>query len=252
MKIFTVSLSFLLAALLMAGCTSLVENIVGAKTITPSNTMVTEDRDVSGFTGIDMRTLGKLVITQGDSESLTITGSDNLVPLVKTTVRNGVLVIEMNEKINPLKTSDASKALTFTISLKDMDSLMVSGLAEVEMGALSTSKLVIDMSGAGHIQLSDLTADQVELNFSGLGGAEISGEATSESIKLSGAGNIQAGDFKCQTANVTLSGLGSATVWVTDELTGEISGGGSVKYYGDPQTNTKSTGLGKFESLGSK
>jgi hypothetical protein len=39
---------------------------------------------------------------------------------------------------------------------------------------------------------------------------------------------------------------------VTSQLTGNISGGGSVRYYGSPQTNTESAGLGKFESLGNK
>jgi len=49
---------------------------------------------------------------------------------------------------------------------------------------------------------------------------------------------VDAGDLKCQTADVTITRLGSVTVWVTDELTGTITRGGSVKYTGDPTTNT--------------
>ena len=71
-------------------------------------------------------------------------------------------------------------------------------------------------------------------------------------IDISGAGSVNAPDLKIQTANITISGLGGATLWVTDQLTGDISGAGSVSYYGTPQTNTNSSGLGKFKSLGSK
>jgi hypothetical protein len=207
---------------------------------------------VSGFTGIDMSTFGKVVITQGEDESLTIKGSDNVVPLVKTTVRGGVLAIELDENINPLGVNNAEEVLSFNITVKDMSSLALSGLAEVEMGSLSTSTLTLDMSGAGHVQLSELAVQDVEITVSGLGGIEVTGEATHATIDIPGAGEVDAGDLECQTADVTISGLGTATVWVTDELTGTISGAGNVRYYGDPVTNTQSTGLGQFESLGSK
>jgi hypothetical protein len=104
-----------------------------------------------------------VVITQGDDETLTITGSDNVVPLVKTTVRGGVLTIEMDENINPLGVNNAEEVLSFNITVKDMSSLTISGLAEVEIGSLSTSTLTLDMSGAGHVQLSELAAQDVDI-----------------------------------------------------------------------------------------
>jgi hypothetical protein len=81
---------------------------------------------------------------------------------------------------------------------------------------------------------------------------DISGNASQATIDISGAGGVNASDLKLQTASINISGLGSATVWVTDQLSGEISGAGSVSYYGSPQTNTSSSGLGQFKSLGSK
>jgi hypothetical protein len=71
-------------------------------------------------------------------------------------------------------------------------------------------------------------------------------------VNLSGAGELNATDFEVKRADVTISGIGTATVWVTDELTGEISGAGSVRYYDDPKANTTTSGVGRFESLGSK
>ena len=80
----------------------------------------------------------------------------------------------------------------------------------------------------------------------------MAGAATSATIVISGAGPIDARELRVQTADVNISGLGGATLWVTDRLTGTISGGGSVSYYGSPQTTTQTSGLGVFKSLGNK
>ena len=80
--------------------------------------------------------------------------------------------------------------------------------------------------------------------MSGIGNVELAGQVARATITISGAGNVNAADLKCQTVDITIPGLGSATVWVTDQLNGDIKGGGSVSYYGDPKTNTKTSGLG--------
>ncbi len=252
MKTKLVFLPILLAALLAISCNGLVKIGDGGKTIMPSDVNMTEERAVSGFSGINMSTLGRVLITQGENESLTIEGRDNLVPLIQTEVRDGVLYIDMKEDTSLLLGQNDNELLTFTITLKDLTSLTVSGLADVEMDTLSTSGLSIVMSGAGQFKLDQLTAESVDIDLSGLGNVDISGEVTQETIEISGAGSVNAADLKCQTANVDIPGLGGATVWVTDTLTGNISGGGSVNYYGTPQVDAETSGLGQFEKLGDK
>jgi len=243
-------LSLILVVMLAATGCSVIGNRIG-RTITPSNVIISENRDVSGFSGIDMSTVGKVVLSQGSTESLTVSGSDNLVPLIKTTVRKGILYIETTENINVISfTSD--NMLTYTIVVKDLSSLTISGLGDVQMGTLTTPKLSVTMSGAGNAQISQLTTDELTVTVSGLGSVELGGEAKQATIDISGAGSVNSPDLKIQTANVTIPGLGGATLWVTDRLTGNISGAGNVSYYGNPQTNTNTSGLGNFKSLGNK
>jgi hypothetical protein len=257
MKTATALLSLLTIAALLSSCCSLIPplprigGIGNIRGVRPSGVIVTETRDVSGLTALDMRTLGKVVLTQGDSESLTISGSDNIVALVTTTVSGGVLIIETDRPINIVGTNN-DNVLTFNITVQDLTGLTISGLADVEMDTLNTSTLAVTMSGAGKVVLDTLSADSVDITVSGLGNVEIGGQATRQQIGISGAGDVQNGDLACQTANVSISGLGSATIWVTKELVGTISGGGNVRYYGSPQTNVQSTGVGRFESLGDK
>lgn len=250
MKTKFVILILILATMLLSGC-GLVQFVGNTKTITPSNVTTSETRSVTGFSAIDFSTFGTVNISQGSSESMTIEGRDNLVPLVTTSVRNGTLYIAMEPNIN-VTSVNTENLLTFTIGVKDLNSVNISGLGNVMMGALSTSDFKVSMSGAGQFKLNQLTATTVGIDVSGLGNIEIAGTATSAKVNISGAGNANCPDLKLQTADVSIPGLGNATLWVTDQLTGNISGAGSVSYYGSPQTSTNVSGLGKFKPLGSK
>ncbi len=239
----------LLVSMLLLSCSVLTN--AGVKMINPSNVNISENRDVSGFNAIEFSTMGKINLMQGDKESLNISGPDNLVPEIITTVSNGTLIIKTKENITiaPLRSENP---LTFTIVVKDLTSLTVSGAGDIQMETLSTPSLEINMSGAGRVQQNQITTDSLSITISGLGGIDITGQASQVTIDISGAGGVNAPDLKIQTANITISGVGGATLWVTDQLTGNISGAGGVSYYGTPQTNTNTTGLGKYQSLGSK
>jgi len=249
MKTFFKLLAGLSVAILLLGCGFLSLN-PGAKNVTPSDNIITENREVSGFTGVDMSTIGTVTITQGEKEALVVRGSDNLVELVKTRVQGGVLVISM-ENVN-IQSMKKENILTFEITVKNLDSLAVSGLGTVEMDELETKSLDLEMSGGGVTSIDKLSAEDVTANLSGLGNISLAGTASSLKADLSGAGELNAADLKVSTANVTISGVGTAIIWVMDELIGDISGAGSVRYYGDPKTNTQSSGVGSFEALGSK
>ena len=250
MKIKLIHLVLLFTALLMTSCQGLPFLDQNIEIINPSAVIITETREVSNFTKINISAFGKVNLLQGESEFLSITGSDNVVPVIQTRVRAGTLEIQHEKNVNIIQNNKSE--LTFNITVKDLNNLTISGAADVEMGSLSTSELEISMSGAGQFVLDQLSAESLEVNFSGLGNVEVSGEVMTSTIDISGAGNLKAADLKTQSTDISISGMGNATVWVTEQLTGNISGGGNVSYYGDPQTDFESTGMGQFKSLGSK
>ncbi len=249
MKTRTLITGILLISLLLVSCSVLTN--AGVKVITPSNVNISENRDVSGFSAIDFSTIGKINVMPGDTESVNISGPDNLVPEISTTVSNGTLIIKNKENITISPLSNQNP-LVFTIVVKDLTSLKLSGAGDVQIEALATPSLDINMSGAGKVTQNQIKTDNLNVTISGLGGIDITGRATQTTIDISGAGGVIAPDLKIQDANITISGAGSVTVWVTGQLTGTISGAGSVSYYGNPQTTTNASGLGSFNSLGSK
>ena len=55
--------------------------------ITGSGNVITESRDVSGFDGVSHTGIGRVIITQSDTESLTIEADDNLMEYITSEVQ---------------------------------------------------------------------------------------------------------------------------------------------------------------------
>jgi len=218
------------------------------KTLQGSGNIVKEDRPVSDFDQVVLNGLGKLIIDQGDSESLVIEADDNLLPIITAEVKNRVLTIGFDEKIRLVGSSN----ITYHLSLKDLKGLEISGLGEATIPSLRSNALSLGMSGSGKIQVDDLQATTLTVNSSGLGAFDAAGQVDAITLNFSGAGFFNAENLRANSANLTINGTGTATVWVVDQLDVNISGGGFVNYYGNPQVTKSISGLGRVEKAGDK
>lgn len=197
-------LSLMLLVPLLGGCHGHFGNVTG------SGTMKLEKRDVPAFSAVNISGAFDVEIVVQKEQSLEIEGDDNLLPLIKTEVKNGVL------SINNEKSFSTKKALRVRISVPDLD-------------AISTS-------GASEFTVTNVKSDEFNIEASGAGSIEISGETKTLEVGMSGAVNLDAKDLKAQKVNITSSGAASADVYASEELRASVSGAGNVDYYGDPKT----------------
>ncbi len=214
-----------------------------------SGKIVTQNRDVSGISAIDINYPAEIVINQGQTESLSIEADDNILPQLRTRLDAGTLYIENNEpvwsgRVNP------SRPVKITINLKDLHSLEFSSAGTVHAENLKTDNLVMDISGAGTITFTNVNIRTINCHLSGVGNVDISGTAHDLRLDISGLGNFRAPNLISQTANVNVSGTGSATVYTQNQLIADVSGIGSVNYYGNPSVTKNISGLGGVVQIG--
>lgn len=229
-----------LALLLMAGC--------GVGLVVGSGNAVTEEREISGVESVVLSFVGDLRITQGDEEKLVITADDNVLPLITTEVKNGTLTIGSKSTLGIPVIND----LHYDLTVRDLNSLQLSGAGNAEMDGLKTGNLAVGVSGAGSLSIKNLQADRVNANLSGVGNLALAGKADRQTIELSGAGSYSGEDLETGSTDVALSGLGGATVWATGSLNATISGAGNVEYYGNPEVTSQVSGLGNVTPRGKK
>lgn len=150
-----------------------------------------------------------------------IRGDDNLVQHVRTTVTDGVLTIDTDQRLAP------SETLTVTLHAPKFDAA--------------------HMSGAGKLQVLGLHGAQFDLKLSGAASVDLSGEVSRATLAISGAGTVHADKLVAQEVSIDLSGAASAHVFATQKLHAAISGAGSVKYGGKPKAVTQQiSGVGSL------
>ncbi|HVF00321.1 MAG TPA: head GIN domain-containing protein [Rubrobacteraceae bacterium] len=185
-----------------------------------ASNVTSESRDVSGFDEVELRGVGNLSINQTGSEFLMVEAQEGVLPKIKTEVVNNRLVLGPERKA----TIQTTQPINYTLTVKNLKALKVSGSGDVQAQGISTDELTVTISG---------TAD-----------VKISGEADSQGIDMSGTGDYQAEDLESKEVKVDVGRTGSAIVNVSEELDAKVSGAGSVEYVGDPtvQQDVSETG----------
>jgi hypothetical protein len=180
-----------------------------------SGKIVTEKRSLSGFKGVDVGGIFQVEITAGNEFALEIETDDNLLPLIKTEVNDGVLEIESEGRISP------SGKILVRISAPDITELDVSGAANVTLNGVKNSNLAVEASGASKLRIAGVT--------------------TKLTVETSGASKVDADDLKTGNATVDGSGASHVELNVSGELNADLSGASHVTYSGTPTAVHKKT-----------
>jgi hypothetical protein len=235
-------IALLLAALVLAaaGC-------LGYKTVLGSGRVAEETREVSGFSEVDLATVGTLFIERGEQASLHIEGDDNLFRYLETRVRGNTLQIGSRDRVSLVP----MEPLYYTLTVTDLESVVLSGLGGIQIReTLDVPKLSVRISGGGSVEVEDLRADRLNVEITGLGDLYVDeGQVGAQDVLIGGGGNYRARGLESDKAAIRVTGLGSATVRVRDELDVTITGGGSVRYIGSPSVSQTVTGLGRVEQI---
>jgi hypothetical protein len=250
-------LTILTTLILLAAASFACTNPFNIRKVTGSGNIVTEQIEVSDFNEILLTGVGKLIVTQADEESLTITTDDNLIQYIETDVNNGVLELGFTNDVSferdwGRKILDPSDSFIFNLSVIDLSSINLSGAATIDVQELTGENIRIVLSGAGDIKIDSLVADYLDVNISGAGNIEIAGKVEIQMIDLNGLGKYDAADLESQVTTITINGAGGAEVWAQKALNVTINGAGDVDYFGDPSLTREINGLGSIKSLGDK
>ncbi len=82
-----------------------------------------------------------------------------------------------------------------------------------------------------------LSAGNINLDCSGASNAELFGSAQSVNAELSGASKLDAMEFEVAIYDIDVSGASHGKIFVTEELSVEVSGAAHLKYKGEPRIN---------------
>jgi len=209
---------FLLPILLLLMISCKKEQVI------PSGNQVTETRTPGTFKMISTNSAANIHITQGESHSVVIKGSDNLIKHFSATIINGELKLAFQNG------NITSNDLEIWLTIPALESVVT--------------------SGSGNIEILGNFSDQNSLttHVSGTGNIKVKGSMRTNFLKFysSGSGTTDLSSIWANIAEFELSGSGSVKVNVDEELKAKLTGSGNIYYSGNPTILSDIKGSGKL------
>ena len=245
------------------------------KCVTGKGKIVTESRDISGFTQVKVLGSMDVEIISGDNYSVEVTDYENLLPHLKTELNGDKLEIGFEGCIR-------NSRARVKITMPKLNGVYTLGSGDVKISGefISTEGVMIETLGSGDIIFNALmdgaqdvnvtlkgsgdlrfntVAQSMNLTFSSLGSGDavvnVPGSVNDLVIKLAGSGDVVVkgdtaatariailGSGDCDAQNIVvndvvvkLMGSGDAHLNVMQSLEAKIMGSGDVYYHGNPQ-----------------
>jgi hypothetical protein len=183
-----------------------------------SGRLVTESRPAAGFSGVAVSGAGHAIIEQTGVESLQVTAEDNILPFVRTEVRDGRLFLGFQPRVSV----NTTRGVEYRVTVAELTEVEASGASLVEILRLDTGELTARLSGASSYHAAGIADDHY--------------------VDLSGASRCQAGDLVSREVTANLSGASYGLVRVRDRLVATVSGASILEYIGDPAVEARVSG----------
>ena len=234
----------MVAVLVLPGCNGTVG----------SGEVITEKKDFTNFTTLDISSAFEVDITQSSTYSVIISADEDLFDYIEVTQTGSELKIYLSPHHIFTDFTLGKRVLKAEISMASLHDLVISGASKGTVtGFKSASPLKLDVSGATTLKLTDiaagdtdcevsgaskltgnLTAGQADFNISGASSMDLSGVTNDMRIEVSGASRADLEEFRAGNVDVTLSGASEATVYVSELLDIEVSGASRLYFVGNP------------------
>ena len=205
-----------------------------------------------------------LVLTQGPTPSLVVSGDPRYIKRITTAQRGDTLEIgtesftTRNERMEHKLRAELTVPNLAEFTSNGVGSSTVSGfngeavkLALDGAGAVAVNgnfrQIDARLGGVGAMSLKGVRAERIDLNLRGAGRMTVQGQARLLQAKLSGVGSLEAKELQADTVDLSLSGLGGASVHAKQAADVSLSGLGSATVYGNPaKRNGSDNGMGSI------
>lgn len=222
---------------------------------------VTETRDITAVTRVELRTTGTLNLAVGAEPGLSVTGRSDVLDDLTTTVEGDTLVIDLDRSwrrtgfleydlVLPALSGvvlSGSGGVFGVLGGDDAVELRIDGSGEMGIKDLAADEITAAIHGSGDITLRDVSASDVDIVVEGSGDIEVSGRTDHVRVAIPGSGSVDAAALDARTGDVTIDGSGETTVNVAETLAAAIDGSGDITYLGEPEVERRIDGSGDIE-----
>ena len=198
--------------------------------------------DMSGEapTAIELSGSDKLVITEGDSLTITLEGDRDAGDALRFDRNGDRLSIARDRSV-----FDGSGTAIVRMTLPSPSTLSVAGSGTIESATMS-GNAQIEIAGSGDISVESMKVDNLSVEIAGSGDVRAAGTATKLSIEIAGSGNVRLTELTADDVSVEIAGTGDVELASDGKVHAEIAGAGDVQVTGSATCTLDKAGSGSL------
>jgi hypothetical protein len=208
---------------------------------------ITEERAAEYFHSIELYNNINLVLVPGNTPFLEIKGGKNLLPAIKTEIKDSTLIIRNTLKCNWTRSFD--REITVYATAPALREIRYEGSGDIRTeGQIKLDSLQVNIwGGAGSFDLDlDVTKLKLAMHY-GTVDLTVKGKALITTIFANSYGPFYCSELISNIAYVRNSGTNQVYVYAKHILEVEITSVGDIFYYGNPyDIKMNVTGAGKL------
>lgn len=216
-----------------------------ANRIEGSGVVADEARALTGFHALRLSGPIDVVVHQSARDGVKVQADGNLLALVDTVVRDGVLEIALRRGAS----LHTRHPIVVTVDCKTLDAVFASGSGDIRIDRVQTHAFNLAVSGSNDVEVDALETEILGVSMSGSGDFRAAGHALTQGYSLAGSGDVHAADLVGEQVAVKIAGSGDAQVHATQTLAVSIAGSGDVRYRGHPRVSRAIAGSGEVTAL---
>ena len=204
-----------------------------------------EQRSVSTFHAREVSRAIKVSIKQGPQAPLLVEADDNILPYIKTEVKEETLYISLPNDISV----NTRNPMEIEITVPELTFLSATTAAQVESESpWEVHKLDITATTAAKIEM-DVKAEDITVNLTTAAQLELEGSAKHFNAKLTTSAEVDAADFSAEIAEITATTASDIKIRVNESLQYSVTTGSSIKYLGNPQISGSNGSGGSIRQI---
>src|SRR5690606_29610430 len=215
------------------------------KKVKGNGKMTTVTRSTETYNSIYCTGSFDYILVAGKEGNITLEGEENLLEHIETKVKDGKLVIKV-ENNKQLKTS-MNKGIKITIPFQDIEGVALAGSGDLwNEDVITANTFKAALAGSGDVTLK-INASHVKGSLAGSGDLTLKGVTENLDASVAGSGDFHGFDLEAQNTEVNVAGSGDAQVVSKKSLKARVSGSGDISYRGNPEfEDTKVAGSGSI------
>lgn len=219
---------------------------VTGKRIHGNGNVISQSRNYSGFTGVEVSSSIHLYVKQDSAFAVKVETDENLQSYIMVEKDGTTLHIKQENNTN----LDATGKIKVYVSAPLLKTLKASGACEMisENQLTAADEIEVEVSGASDALL-ELKAPKISAGMTGASSLKLKGQTKDLFIDGSGASHASCFDLLSENAHVDISGASGADVFASVKVDAKASGASDIRYKGAASYTGNTSGAGSIKKV---